>query len=116
MSFQDVGRSGKSKRLTHDFNNAGTNQGPSTGSLSAAVGGGHGSQLLTTADANYAELSNSILQYQVQYQLIYIRSFRPNILVPHSLTLSRKMSVFSKPFLEMSAPQPMEPYLKHSTL
>jgi len=65
MSFQDVGRTGQSRRLTtHDFNNAVASPGPSQGALSVG-GGGQGSQQLTTGDGNFGELSNSILQYQV---------------------------------------------------
>jgi len=62
MSFQDVGRTGQSKRLTHNFNNAVPTHGPSIGALS--VGGGDESQF-ATGDGNFAELSNAILQYQV---------------------------------------------------
>lgn len=68
MSFQDVGRTGQSRRLTtNDFNNSipSSHGGPSIGAFS--VGVGQGSQQLTTGDGNFAELSNSILQYQVYY-------------------------------------------------
>jgi hypothetical protein len=66
MSFQDVGRTGQSKRLTHDFNNPSSGQGgPSIGALSAAGGQGSSVININNADGNFSELSNAILQYQV---------------------------------------------------